>query len=74
MFEGGGEREGDVHMGSTLLSVQDTSMLPWGQPEPPEMTFLMRKDGGAAFCGAAMEVAARTRKGSMNFMTATGRN
>jgi hypothetical protein len=35
-------------MGRMPLLVQSTSMLPWGQPEPPETTLLILKDGGAA--------------------------
>jgi hypothetical protein len=41
-------------MGRMPLLDQSTSILPWGQPEPPEMTLLILNDGGA-------EVASRMR-------------
>ena len=57
----------DVQIGRILLSVKSTSILPWGHPEPPEATFLILKDGGAADMasgmGLARERVARTGAG-----------
>ena len=52
-----------VQMGRMPLLVQLTSMLPWGQPEPPEMTLLILKDGGAEEASSAWG-AASARSGS----------
>jgi hypothetical protein len=45
------------------LSVQLTSMLPWGQPEPPETTLVILNDEGAeprvSRIGLPREAAAR---------------
>jgi hypothetical protein len=67
--EGRKEEKGEeVLMGRMPWSVQLMSMLPWGQPEPPEMTFLILKESGACDVGAAVARAARARVGSVNFM------
>jgi len=52
-------------MGRILFSVHLTSMLPCGQPEPPETTLVILKEDGAAAAasgtGLASEAAARAR-------------
>jgi hypothetical protein len=60
-------------MGRTLFSVQFTSMLPCGHPEPPEMTLVILKpDGAAAAAGAgtglARVAAARPRVANAYFI------
>jgi hypothetical protein len=61
-----------VQIGSTLLSVQSTSMLPCGQPEPPETTLVILKDVGAtglaSGTGLARDAAARARVASVYFI------
>jgi len=55
----------DVQIGSTVSLVQLMSMLPRGQPEPPEMMSLILKAGGATLdVGAARDEAARARRAS----------
>jgi hypothetical protein len=47
------------------------SMLPWGQPEPPETTEVILKEDGAseeAGTGVASDVAARARVGKRYFI------
>jgi hypothetical protein len=67
----GGGRE-DVQIGRTALSVQVTSMLPWGQPVPPEMTFVILKEEGGVDAGRGVVEArvTRARRGSVGFMVA----
>jgi hypothetical protein len=51
-------------MGRMRLSVQLMSMLPCGQPEPPETTLVMLKAEGVSelvWMGVAREEAARAR-------------
>lgn len=60
--------ECDVQMGRTLLSVQLASMLPCGQPEPPEITFVILKAGGAVYCGAPSVTAANASEDSVYFI------
>jgi hypothetical protein len=57
-------------MGRMPLSVQFTSMLPWGQPEPPDTTLLILKESGACawYAGAAKDTAARARAVSVYFI------
>ena len=44
-MRGGIERS--IQIGRILVSVQLMSMLPWGQPEPPDATLLILNVGGA---------------------------
>lgn len=64
--------KGYAQSGRILLSVQVTSMLPWGHPEPPEMTLVILKDVGAmgveSGTGLASEVAAKARVASVYFI------
>jgi hypothetical protein len=58
-------------MGRILLSVQLISMLPWGQPEPPETTLVILNDDGAgeeSGTGLEREVAARASVVNRYFM------
>lgn len=65
--------EGDAGLpiGRILLSVQLMSMLPWGQPEPPEATLVILNVGGAEVVsgtGLARDTAARARAVNVYFM------
>lgn len=55
-------------MGRMPLSVQLISILPWGQPEPPETTLVILNESGAWFVGAATVTAARARAVSVYFI------
>jgi hypothetical protein len=49
-----------VRMGRILLSVKSMSMEPWGQPEPPETTFVILYEGGLADTESGMGFATAT--------------
>jgi hypothetical protein len=61
-------------MGKILLSVHLTSMLPCGQPDPPEITSTILNDDGAASrettsgTGLAREAAAKASVAKVYFM------
>jgi hypothetical protein len=63
---------GRVQMGRMRLSVHLMSILPWGQPEPPETTLVMLKAEGVgeepSGMGVAREEAARARVASVYFI------
>lgn len=69
LWNAGGQ---DVQIGKILLSVQFTSMLPWGQPEPPETTLTILKEVGASEfvdgTGLASDAAARARVANVYFI------
>lgn len=58
-------------MGRILLSVQLMSMVPWGQPEPPETTFVILNAAGAEVScgrGLAKDMAVRARAVNVYFI------
>jgi hypothetical protein len=61
-----------IQIGRILLSVQLMSMLPCGQPEPPETTLAILKDVGAeslrSATGLACDAAARASVASVYFI------
>jgi hypothetical protein len=71
-----GGNECYVQIGRILLSVQLTSMLPCGHPEPPETTLVILKDVGArglaSGTGLARDIAARARVASAYFIAELG--
>jgi hypothetical protein len=50
------------------FSVQLMSILPWGQPEPPDTTLLILNESGAWFVGAAAATATRARVVNVHFI------
>jgi hypothetical protein len=62
-----GKRREYIQMGRILLSVQSMSMLPCGQPEPPETTLVILNDDGAGEeSGTGLETEVATRAIAVN--------
>lgn len=64
------EKRVAVQIGRILLSVHFTSILPSGQPVPPETTFVILNEGGGVEgdCGRAEAAAATARMGNASFI------